>query len=371
MREGQLGYALIGAGGFGDYCLSHFSAMKEIRPVAVWNRTAEKGRALAARHGIRFHGKLEDLLADTAVDVVHVVTTPDQHAPHALAALRAGKHVLVEKPLAVAVGDGEEMVRLAAEKGLRLAVNFMMRYGPLAVPVRELIAGGALGALLRGQLHNCAGDEGLVPGHWFWDTERSGGIFVEHGVHFFDLAAFWLGGGMILDARSRRRPGSEVVDQVWCTAAYGEQSSFGFYHGFHQASRLDRQEIVLVFERGEVRLRGWVADRLEAVVLVEDHAYRELERLFPRARVEVIEDLSGRLVHRRWQEESMGRLLRLEWAAEGGRDDVYGGALRALLADLSAAVRDPGHGPLVSGREGLEALRLARRAEEMAAEGSE
>ncbi len=371
MSDTQLGYALIGAGGFGDYCLSHFSAMDGVRPVAVWNRTAERGRGLADRHGLRFYESLDELLAAPDVDLVHVVTTPDQHAPHALAALRAGKHVLCEKPLALDVPDGEEVVSLAAGKGLRLAVNFMMRYGPLAAPVRDLIAAGALGALLRGQLHNCAGDEGLVPGHWFWDPARSGGIFVEHGVHFFDLAAFWLGGGMILDARCRRRPGSEVVDQVWCTAAYGEQSSFGFYHGFHQASRMDRQELVLIFERGELRLRGWVADRLEGVVLVEEHAYRELERLFPRARFEVLEDLSGRLVHRRWQEESMGRLLRLEWAAEGGRDDVYGGALRALLGDLAAAIRDPGHDLPVSGREGLEALKLARRAEEMAAESSQ
>ena len=239
--------------------------------------------------------------------------------------------------------------------------------GPLAEPVRKLVAEAPLGALLRGQLFNCAGDEGLVPGHWFWDREQSGGIFVEHGVHFFDLAAFWLGPGRVLGAQRFRRPGSEGIDQVSCSVAYGEQACFGFYHSFTQASRLDRQEIRLVFERGELTLRGWVADRMEMTALVEERGRAALEAIFPCARVELVEDLGGRLVRRRWREESMGQLLRLEWAAGGGRDEVYGDALRGLMADLAAAVHE-GRAPLTSAEAGRDALLLALEAERLAGE---
>jgi predicted dehydrogenase len=368
LKNAQPGYALVGASGFGDYCLSHFSTMAEVRPVAVWNRTAEKAARLATRYGLRHYQSYDELLADGAVDIVHVATTPALHAEQTLKALRSGKHVLVEKPMALRAEDADEIVRVAGERGLHVAVNFMMRFGPLAEGLRRLITERPLGALLRGQLLNCAGDEGLVPGHWFWDAKKSGGIFVEHGVHFFDLVASWLGPGKVVAAQQFLRPGSEVIDQAACTAVYGEQASFSFYHGFHQAARLDRQELTLVFERGEARLRGWVADRLELTALVEQHAREALGSIFPSAQVHLLEDLSGRIVRRRWREESMGQLLELEWSAAGDRDEVYGAALKGLMRDLVRAIREEpsGSGPLAGAEEGRVALQAALEAERLA-----
>ncbi len=365
-----VGYALIGAGGFGSYCLAHYAAADQVRPLAVWNRTGEKAAGLAGRFGLRHYERLDDLLADPGVELVHVATIPALHAEHVLAALGAGKHVLVEKPLAIDAGDADEICRLAAEKNLRVAVNFMMRFGPLAAAVGRLVEERVLGNLLRGQLFNCAGDEGLHPGHWFWDEEQSGGIFVEHGVHFFDLAACWLGPGRVLGAQRFRRPGSEVVDQVSCTVAYGEQASFGFYHSFTQASRLDRQEIRLVFERGELTLRGWVADRLEGLGLLDESGRAALEDLFPGARLETLEDFPGRTVERRWRSERIDRLARLEWSSGRGRDESYGGALRALMADLARGIRDPAHRPLATGADGRAALETALQAERISRETS-
>ncbi len=368
MKDKQPGYALVGASGFGDYCLSHFSTMDEVRTVAVWNRTAEKAARLASKYGLEHFETYDRMLADPEVDIVHVATSPALHAKQALEALRAGKHVLVEKPMAITAADADEMLAIAGEKNLHIGVDFMMRFGPLAAAVKRLVAEKPLGALVRAQLTNCAGDEGLVPGHWFWDKAQSGGIFVEHGVHFFDLAAHWLGEGQVVAAQQFQRPGSDVVDQVSCTAVYGQQASFAFYHGFHQASRLDRQELKLVFERGEATLHGWVADRIELNALVEAHAREVLESAFPGASVQVVEDLTGRIARRRWREESMGELVRLEWASSGGRDDVYGGALKALLADLAAAVRGEKTRPLAGGEEGRSALKAALDAERFAVE---
>ena len=76
----------------------------------------------------------------------------------------------------------------------------MQRYNPVYDAVDRLIQSGTLGELLHGSFENYASDENLPPEHWFWDRSKSGGIFVEHGVHFFDLFAGWLGPG-----RSRRR----------------------------------------------------------------------------------------------------------------------------------------------------------------------
>ena len=119
-----------------------------------------------------------------------------------------------------------------------------------------------LGELLHGYFENYASDESLPPDHWFWDRAKSGGIFIEHGVHFFDLFAGWLGRG-----HGRRGAGGAaarapaIEDQVQCTVRYGDGVLVNFYHGFTQPGRMDRQELRLVFERGDVTLYDWVPTR--------------------------------------------------------------------------------------------------------------
>ncbi|MDQ3622442.1 MAG: Gfo/Idh/MocA family oxidoreductase [Verrucomicrobiota bacterium] len=75
------------------------------------------------------------------------------------------------------------------------------------------------------------------PRHWFWDREKSGGIFIEHGVHFFDLFEWWLGPGKVLAAQQVQRPGSALIEHVSCTVLYRDSALVQFYHGFHQPTR--------------------------------------------------------------------------------------------------------------------------------------
>ena len=121
-----------------------------------------------------------------------------------------------------------------------------------------------LGKFLHGYFENYASDEFLNPSHWFWDDTKSGGIFIEHGVHFFDLFAGWLGEGELVSALQIRRPGLEeyIVDRVQATVLYKE-GVVNFYHGFDQPKILDRQEMRLQFERGEITLFKWVPVRMQ------------------------------------------------------------------------------------------------------------
>src|ERR1043166_7156595 len=96
----------------------------------------------------------------------------------------------------------------------------MQRYNPVFDMVRRLIDSRVLGEFLHGYFENYASDEGLPPEHWFWDREKSGGIFIEHGVHFFDLFNGWLGPGQVVAAQRTLRPGTNLEDQVNCTLRY-------------------------------------------------------------------------------------------------------------------------------------------------------
>jgi predicted dehydrogenase len=145
------------------------------------------------------------------------------------------------KPLALTVEQADELVGLARRQDRLLVANLMQRYNPLFDIVGQVIDRQPLGEFLHGYFENYASDENLPPEHWFWDPEKSGGIFVEHGVHFFDMLTGWLGAGEVVSAQaSRRSDGCE--DQVQCTVRYPGGAHFNFYHGFHQPGRLDRQE---------------------------------------------------------------------------------------------------------------------------------
>ena len=151
-----------------------------------------------------------------------------------------------------------------------------------------------LGEVLHGSFENYASDENLPPEHWFWDRDKSGGIFVEHGVHFFDLFAGWLGPGRVEAAQVGVRPGTAIEEQVHCTVRYGDAALVNFYHGFHQAGRMDRQELRLVFERGDVTLFDWVPTRARIHALVDERQTRQLCDLFPGARLDVAASYGGK-----------------------------------------------------------------------------
>ena len=251
--------------------------------------------ALAAvqRYGLKDVIDVHGLLGLPAVDVVYISTPPFLHYEQSKLALAAGKHVICEKPLALTVEQADELVGLARRQDRLLVANLMQRYNPLFDIVGQVIDRQPLGEFLHGYFENYASDENLPPEHWFWDREKSDGIFVEHGVHFFDMLTGWLGAGEVVSVQaSRRSDGCE--DQVQCTVRYPGGAHFNFYHGFHQPGRLDRQELRLVFERGDMLLQGWVPTGVRIHAVANESQMRELSELFHRARIDVLMTYSPR-----------------------------------------------------------------------------
>jgi predicted dehydrogenase len=117
--------------------------------VAIASREGGRAREVAAELDIRTaHDSYEALLADPGVDAVYIPLPNHLHAEWTIAAVRAGKHVLCEKPLAMTSADAERMVAAADEAGVVLMEAFMYRHHPSWVAVRELVAGGRIGRLV-------------------------------------------------------------------------------------------------------------------------------------------------------------------------------------------------------------------------------
>jgi predicted dehydrogenase len=122
------------------------------RLVAIGSRDGERASSVAAELGIpRAHGSYEALLADPEVDAVYIPLPNNLHPEWAIAAARAGKHVLCEKPLAMTVAEAERMVEAAEAAGTRLMEAFMYRLHPSWVALREIVASGRLGELVAVQ----------------------------------------------------------------------------------------------------------------------------------------------------------------------------------------------------------------------------
>jgi UDP-2-acetamido-3-amino-2,3-dideoxy-glucuronate N-acetyltransferase len=138
------GVAVIGCGYWGRNLVRTFAQLGEL--VAVVDPATEVAAALAAEHGARAR-ELGDVLADPEVRAVAIAAPARQHAELALAAIAAGKHVFVEKPLALRVEDAEEVVAAADSAGVTLMVGHLLQYHPAFLALVDLVERGELGDL--------------------------------------------------------------------------------------------------------------------------------------------------------------------------------------------------------------------------------
>jgi predicted dehydrogenase len=359
-----VGYALVGAGRFGRFCLQSYAAMEHIAPIALADADPEVARAAAEETHVPAASSIEALLARDDVDLVHIATPPITHAALAFQAIEAGKHVLCEKPLALQLDEADRLLAAAHVRGRLLAVNFIMRYNPLCEALKQIIDLRLLGEPLHGFFENYAKDEPLPPEHWFWQRDKSGGIFIEHGVHFFDLFAWWLGEGVIEAAQQIVRPGTTLFEQVNCTARYGDVL-VNFYHGFTQAAQMDRQELRLHFERGTVQLFDWIPTHICVDAFVSASERDALAAVVPQAHVETTAKMQGpvRSITSRHKPHTVDGRYRITARAGLAKDALYARLLQDLLADQLAAVDDPHHRRRVDAQAGRAALALARAAQ--------
>jgi predicted dehydrogenase len=181
--------------------LTHHSDQKV---VAVAARDAARTTAFAARHGIgRVHQRPGDLMDDPGVDVVYVATPHSAHAELALEAIAAGKHVLVEKPIAASSEEALRIATAARASGLMAMEAMWTRYLPQSDILRQLLADGALG-----EVHQVNADFGFAvpfdPSSRMWSPDLAGGALLDAGVYPISFASSVLGTPVRVQASGRR-----------------------------------------------------------------------------------------------------------------------------------------------------------------------
>jgi predicted dehydrogenase len=184
--------AIFGTGFMGRVHLEAVRRLEFVEAAAIAGRNAEAAERLGAGFSVpKITTDYREILRDPAIDAVHICTPNAQHFPMAKDALNAGKHVICEKPLATSVDDGEELVALAAERGLRNCVCHNLRFYPMVQQMRAMRKAGDLGEILVVQ-GTYFQDWLLYDTDWNWRVDAKAGgpsrCMADIGSHWFDLA---------------------------------------------------------------------------------------------------------------------------------------------------------------------------------------
>lgn len=270
---------IAGAGAFAAFLGGALARLPQFQLTAVAGRTESKRKSvLSAYHQHRlntitpkeYHDAAE-LIADPEIEIVILTTPPHLHSSLGKRALANGKHILLEKPGALNAKELRENRKYAKKQKRAFAVNLVLRYNPLTEAVEWLIRHRLLGFVHHASLANSA--HRVAGGHWFWNDQQSGGIFIEHGVHFFEVGRHWFGEAVNADGFALTEENGEK-QRVWASVlhqpAYQNETKrfyqlipVQYYHGFTMdpdAPESTKWEIHCT--EGRIVLEGWIPQKL-------------------------------------------------------------------------------------------------------------
>lgn len=381
-----LGLGIVGAGGFGQFVASAAAGMDEVRLVAVTDADTTRARRVADAHRADAVADVAVLLGEDRVQAVVIATPPSTHAPLSLQTLAAGRHVFCEKPVALTEPDANAVRAAVKATGRTYVVDHVLRYNPVLAALHRLREAGRLGAVQRLAFENDAADEDLPAGHWFWDDTISGGILLEHGVHFFDAATMLIGApARRVQAIGSTRPNGPT-DTVVCTVAHTGGALATHAHGFSHAHRAERQLMRLDYGLAEARVYGWIPLRADLDIWTEQaDAFERLAGrgadllaipgMQPSGREQITVTVERAVADAATRARGMARRaphhasMRIDLGGPDVKQAVYRSSVRAALADLVNCARtgatpraniDVGHAAVAVAAAGTRALHDGR-----------
>ncbi len=329
--RGEVGCAVVGAGRWGCLVAAELREVAGLSLRGVADAAPEQALVAARSLETEPYGAVAEVFSDPAVEAVVIATPNDLHGPLALEALRAGKHVLLEKPMALTALEAERVDTVARELGLVLMVDHIQRYYAPLAELKRLVDSGVIGAPQAAAVSRRDLLKRTIP--WLQQRQRVGGLLYQSGCHEFDFLC-WIFG-----------EASEISSLASSRVLAGE---------------LDYPDLIVSQIRfasgGVASVWTCMSDPLigyDGVVTGSDgSANFDLYRGHLRWRTR-----DGQEHEKRW--DPSDRWAPWAWIESGSIAAGESEALRALLSDFRAAVRGliP---PRITGEDGLRAVELAQ-----------
>ena len=219
----MLDVAVLGSGFMGGTHARAFANLADVNLVAVSSRSEEKARGLAEEVGCEWTTDAMALIEDPRIEAVSITLPTQLHKEFTVAALNAGKHVLVEKPMALSLEECDAMIEAAEETGRVLMVAHVLRFWPEYVAVADLVKSGELGKPLSATATRYIEFPGWAD--WFRNPEWTGGAVLDLHIHDLDTLN-WLFGKPKSVYAEGRRGAYGGWDQAMTLVDYGDVKAF-------------------------------------------------------------------------------------------------------------------------------------------------
>jgi predicted dehydrogenase len=332
-----IGVAVAGCGMIGGV---HVTALKEIpeaRAVGAWSRSPERGQQFAAQHQIRGYRTYEELLADPTVDAVIITLPSGHHAEYGIKAAKAGKHVIVEKPIDVTEAKARSLIEACRKADRHLSVVFQNRYSTAAQKLRKAIDGGLLGPLVLGDAYIKWWRSPQYYASSAWRGTKAidgGGALINQAIHTIDLLQWFMGGAKRVSGLVRTSTHSIESEDLGIATVEFQNGALGVIEGTTAVQPGFKERLEIHGRKGSVTLEGgfvtsWKVEGCDEADYVDPQP------------VSVGGSASPVISHERH---------------------------RAQLADIVTAIR-AGKPSMVSGEEGLKALKIVLGIYESSATG--
>ncbi len=210
----MLRVGIAGFGGMGSTHARAYAGLPEVQVVAAADLRSERREAFVEEYRGTAYGHFQEMIGEADLDIVGIGLPTDLHSEAAVAAARAGRHVLTEKPMALSVEQCDAMIAAAKEAGTLLMVAQVLRFWPEYALIKEIADSGRLGRALSATATRVGGRP--RPPSWFADPARSGGAVLDLHIHDIDFLCHLLGRPKVVSAAGATAP-SGALDICFTT----------------------------------------------------------------------------------------------------------------------------------------------------------
>ena len=373
MKKYRIG--IIGYGGFGKFLHHWLDKLENVEITAV----TDSGSHFQSSENFKSYTDWHDLVNDAEVDIVCIVTPPNLHAEMACAAMKSGKHVLLEKPVAITLESAEKLLEVQKETGMVITVDHMIRYNPIIQQLKQLGQSGAFGKLRHVVVNNYAQDTALPNEHWFWNEAISGGIMVEHGVHFFDIVHA-LSNQQYKEVYGCSHQRNELQrDRMAAMVLYDDGLIGDYYHAFSGPGFFEQTTIHLAYDLARVEIEGWMPLKGTLKALVNDQIKEQLQNIpgwevTENNSMDALRDVSrpegwgdsdstdstgNQQIHAGGVDYDVTEMISGNFEIHQTKGEVYGKCVQDILSDMIRKIENNQHKLNITIEDAVEALKIA------------
>lgn len=261
------GFGIVGCGTIAGWHAEAISKLHEAKLVGVTDAFPEAGEAFAGKYGVRFSKSFDEMLENREVEIICICTPSGMHAPLAEKAVLAGKHVIVEKPMALNLEEADKVIHACEAAGVKMAVISQLRFSKAAKQLKAALDNGALGKLVMGDIYmkyfrsQEYYDKGGWRGTWKMD---GGGALMNQGIHGVDLLQYMMGPVKSVFAHTRTMTRKiEVEDTVSAVLEFRSgalgviQAATSIYPGTPRRLEINGEKGTIIME--EESITKWEA----------------------------------------------------------------------------------------------------------------